>query len=137
MEGSRAPLAELIQLSERFGAFLIVDEAHAVGVEGPSGRGLTSLMGRSDRVLATVHTCGKALASMGAFVAGSRTLRDFLINHARTFIFTTALPPYCAAHVREGLRLATEADGQRAALKHLSGHLRGRLREAGLNVGAS
>src|SRR6266571_1265920 len=72
MEGSRAPLAELIQLSERFGAFLIVDEAHAVGVEGPSGRGLTSLMGRSDRVLATVHTCGKALASMGAFVAGSR-----------------------------------------------------------------
>src|SRR6267142_5126133 len=66
-----------------------------------------------DHVLATVHTCGKALASMGAFVAGSRTLRDYLINHARTFIFTTALPPYCAAQIQEALSLSITADADR------------------------
>src|SRR5207247_3688410 len=115
----------------------IVDEAHVVGVEGRSGRGLTSLMGRSDGVLATVHTCGKALASMGAFVAGSRTLRDFLINHARTFIFTTALPPYCAAHIREALALAAEADSARKQLGELSGHVRERMRVLGFDAGRS
>ena len=89
MEGDRAPIDELINLCGRHAAWLIVDEAHSTGVDDP--------FRRADRLLATVHTCGKALASMGAFVAGSSTLRDFLINRARTFIFTTALPPYCAA----------------------------------------
>jgi 8-amino-7-oxononanoate synthase len=73
---------------------------------------------------------------MGAFVAGAKTLREFLINHARPFIFSTALPPYCVAHVREGLRLASEADPERAILQELSVHLRGQLRE-GFNLGAS
>jgi 8-amino-7-oxononanoate synthase len=129
MEGDRAPLRDLVGLCERFDAFLILDEAHATGVEAARGR--------TECELASVHTCGKALAAMGAFVAGSHTLREFLINHARPFIFSTALPPYCAAHVREGLRLATEADPQRATLRQLSGHLRGRLREAGLNIGSA
>src|SRR5207248_9361605 len=121
----------------RFGAFIIVDEAHAFGVEGSAGRGLIDTIGRSDQVLATVHTCGKALASMGAFVAGSRTLREFLINHARTFIFTTALPPYCAAHVDEALALAKEADAERQHLRELSRDLRERLRASGFDIGSS
>ncbi|PYS20484.1 MAG: 8-amino-7-oxononanoate synthase [Acidobacteria bacterium] len=130
MDGDRAPLRELITLCERHGATLIVDEAHAIGVEGLGGRGLVHAIREGDHVLATVHTCGKALASMGAFVAGSRTLRDYLINHARTFIFTTALPPYCAAQIQEALSLSITADADRDHLCELSRHLRKRLKEA-------
>jgi 8-amino-7-oxononanoate synthase len=137
MEGDRAPLSDLLDLCKRNDAALIVDEAHSIGVDGPEGRGMISVLGRTEGTLATVHTCGKALASMGAFVAGSRTLRDFLINRARTFIFTTALPPYCAAHVREGLHLARQADVERARLVELSRHFRERLRGAGFSTGAS
>jgi 8-amino-7-oxononanoate synthase len=134
MEGDRAPLSQLVELCERFDAFLIVDEAHSTGVEGSGGRGSVEEIGRSDRILATVHTCGKALASMGAFVAGSQAVRDFLINHARPFIFTTALPPYCAAQVREGIVLASRADAERAHLRELSLYLRGRLRASGFKL---
>ena len=134
MDGDRAALRELIALCERYGATLIVDEAHAIGVEGLGGRGLVHAIREGDHVLATVHTCGKALASMGAFVAGSRTLRDYLINHARTFIFTTALPPYCAAQIQEALSLSITADADRDHLCELSRHLRKRLKEAGFET---
>jgi 8-amino-7-oxononanoate synthase len=137
MEGDRAPLAQLIALCERFQAFLVVDEAHATGVEGNAGRGLIHEAGRTGRVLATIHTCGKAMASMGAFVAGSSVLKDFMINHARPFIFSTALPPYCAAHVSEALALAREANAERAHLRKLSDYLRERMRAADLDVGRS
>ena len=137
MEGDRAPLPELAALCERYDATLIVDEAHSVGVDGPGGCGMAASLGRSDRILATVHTCGKALASMGAFVAGSRTLRDFLINRARTFIFTTALPPYCAAHIQEALKLAGKADVERKRLAELSHYLRQRLQTASFSTGQS
>ncbi len=96
MEGDRAPLADLAALAERYGAELIVDEAHATGVRGPRGSGCVAEAGLSGRVFATVHTCGKALAAAGAFVCGSENLRRFLINRARTFIFSTGLPPYFA-----------------------------------------
>ena len=129
MEGDRAALGDLLTLAERYGAWLIVDEAHSTGVDRP--------VRRADRLLATVHTCGKALASMGAFIAGSRTLCDFLINHARTFIFTTALPPYCAAHVQEAMILAAGADSARKHLSDLSRHARERMRTLGFDTGRS
>lgn len=129
MDGDRAPLPELIGLCERYGAWLIVDEAHSTGVNDP--------IERADCILATVHTCGKALASMGAFVAGSRTLRDFLINRARTFIFTTGLPPYCAAHVHESMVLAAGAGDRRTHLAKLGGHLRKSMQAFGFNTGRS
>jgi 8-amino-7-oxononanoate synthase len=129
MEGDRAPLRDLAALCGRFDAYLIIDEAHATGVE--------TAHERSGCVLARVHTCGKAMASMGAFVVGSQTLREFLVNHARPFIFSTALPPYCAAHVRESLRLVIEAETQRTRLWELSKYLRARFRDAGMNIGAS
>jgi 8-amino-7-oxononanoate synthase len=125
MDGDRAPLKDLAALCDRFGASLIVDYAHSFGVEGQLGAAL----------FAAVYPCGKALASMGAFVAGSRTLRDYLINHARPFIFSTALPPYCAAQVREALALVAAADAERVHLRDLSRHLRARLRAAGFNIG--
>ena len=137
MEGDRAPLQDLMALCHRYDAALIVDEAHSIGVDGPEGRGMIASIGRGDSILATVHTCGKALASMGAFVAGSRTLRDFLINRARTFIFTTALPAYCAAQIQEALKLAREADAERARLRELSQYLRQRLQAAAFDTGRS
>lgn len=137
MEGDRPNLSDLLSLCERYDAFLIVDEAHAMGVEGAGGRGLIHQTGRPGRVLATVHTCGKAFAAMGAFVAGSRTLREFLINHARPFIFTTALPPYCAAQVSEAMQLVRQADNERDHLRRLSAYLRERMRASGLSAGRS
>ena len=127
MEGDHAPLDDVSALCDRFGASLIVDQAHSVGVEMKPWRD----------VLAAVYPCGKALVSMGAFVAGSRTLRDYLVNHARTFIFSTALPPYCAAHVREAIALVSAADAERTRLQELSRHLRQTLRSGGFDIGRS
>jgi 8-amino-7-oxononanoate synthase len=137
MEGDHAPLADLVALCETFDAYLIVDEAHSTGVAGIAGRGPIHILVRSERVLATVHPCGKALASMGAFIAGSKTLREFLINHSRTFIFSTALPPYCAAQVSEALSLARRAHDQRTHLQQLSEYLRRGLGAAGFDTGRS
>lgn len=136
MEGDRAPLADLAALAERHAAELIVDEAHAIGVRGPGGRGLVAEAGFSTRVLATVHTCGKALAAAGAFVCGSENLRRFLINRSRTFVFSTALPAYFASQVAGGIGLAKEADQERARLAKLSSLLRNKLRMSGFDAGA-
>ena len=94
MDGDLAPLTNLCDLCERYGAALLVDEAHATGVYGPNGEGLVVSLGLLDQVLARVHTFGKALGVHGAAVVGSAVVRDYLINFARPFIYTTALPPH-------------------------------------------
>jgi len=137
MDGDRAPLDDLLKLAGRFGAELIVDEAHATGVFGPQGRGLVAAMGGTRRVLATVHPCGKALASAGAFVCCAETLKQYLINRARSFIFSTALPPYFAAQVRRAVAIVAEADAERKRLEGLAGFLRRELRQAGFDTGSS
>jgi len=137
MEGDRAPLSDLQGLATRYGAALIVDEAHATGVRGPNGRGCVAEAGLSGSVFATVHTCGKALAAAGAFVCGSHSLRQFLINRARPFIFNTALPPYFAAQVATGMRLASAAESERAQLHVLSDFLLNELRASGFDTAAS
>jgi len=137
MEGDRAPLADLAVLAERYGAELIVDEAHAVGVHGPYGRGCVAEAGLSPRVLATVCTCGKALAAAGAFVCGSDNLRRFLVNRARPFIFSTGLPPYFVSQVSAGMSLSKEAECQRSRLKELSDFLRNELRKNGFDTASS
>src|SRR5262249_30915925 len=105
MDGDIADIAAIVGLAARYGAWVIVDEAHATAVHGPGGRGIVAGAGLSDRVLAILHTCGKALASAGAFVCGSAILKEHLINHARTFIFSTAMPPYMATQIQAALRL--------------------------------
>ncbi|TAM78693.1 MAG: 8-amino-7-oxononanoate synthase [Acidobacteria bacterium] len=137
MEGDRAPVPELLSLADRFGADLVVDEAHATGVFGPRGRGLVAAAGANARVLASVHPCGKALASAGAFVCGSETLKQFLVNRARTFIYSTALPPYFAAQISKAVGIAAEAAAGRERLLKLAGYLRERLQQAGFNIGQS
>lgn len=134
MEGDFAPLGDLEYLAETYGAELIVDEAHAIGVRGPHGSGCVAGAGLSRRVLATVHTCGKALASAGAFVCGSESLRNFLINRARTFVFNTAMPPYFASQVSAGVTLARDANAARARLGQLSEFLKCELRENGFYI---
>ena len=135
MDGDRAPVADLVALAEKYGAELIIDEAHATGVLGPQGRGLVSACGLSARVLVTIHPCGKALAGMGCFVCCSEKLKQFLVNRARTFIFSTALPPYIAAQMRASISIVAAADRARADLAALSAFLRGRLRDAGFDIG--
>ena len=137
MEGDIAPLAALVALARKYDAAVIVDEAHATGVCGPEGRGIAAELGLEREMLALVHTCGKALASAGAFVCGGPALREHLINRARTFVFSTAMPPYLAGQIRAALVLARAADGERAHLRAIASALRDGLAAAGLRCGAS
>lgn len=92
MDGDQAPLPEMVSLCEKYNANLIVDEAHATGIFGDKGKGLVNAYGLENQVFARVITFGKALGSHGAIVLGSQNLRHYLINFARSFIYTTALP---------------------------------------------
>jgi 8-amino-7-oxononanoate synthase len=137
MDGDVVALADLSRLCERAGAALIVDEAHATLVHGPSGRGVVAEAGAAANVFASVHTCGKAMASAGAFVCGSAVLREHLINLARIFIFGTAMPPYMAGQIRAALRLSHGMDAQRADLLARSRRFASALRAEGWDTGAS
>jgi 8-amino-7-oxononanoate synthase len=139
MDGDVVPLRGLVALCERFDAAVIVDEAHATAVHGPSGRGIGVEAGvaRGRGVIAAVHTCGKALASAGAFVCGSTELREHLINHARTFIFSTAMPPYMAGQIQAGLRMALGMDARRAELLSAARRLAAGLRARGYDTAGS
>ena len=93
MDGDIADIEKLVELKEKFNCILILDEAHAFGVFGQNGLGVTEKLGITDKVDLIVGTFGKAIGSMGAFATGSQTLVDYLTNKARSFIFSTALPP--------------------------------------------
>lgn len=112
MDGDLAPLRELVELKERFGAILFLDEAHAVGVRGQGVQGLAGELGLNGRIEIQMGTLGKALGVSGGYIAGSRTLIDFLINRARSFIFSTAPPPAVAAACRAALRIVQSPEGE-------------------------
>jgi glycine C-acetyltransferase/8-amino-7-oxononanoate synthase len=118
MDGDLALLAEIVELKDRFGGWLFLDEAHAVGLLGDEGRGLADREGLADRVEVQMGTLGKALGAHGAYIAGSAALREFLLNSARSFIFSTAPPAPVAAAAREALRICRSSEGEdlRAAL---------------------
>ncbi len=94
MDGDQCPLKELVDLSEKYGASIVLDEAHSTGVLGDKGAGLAVSLGLEDKIDIRIYTFGKGMGIHGACVAGSSTLRDYLINFARPFIYTTALPPH-------------------------------------------
>ncbi|NEU08586.1 8-amino-7-oxononanoate synthase [Flavihumibacter sp. R14] len=100
MDGDIASLKEIAAVCKKYDASLIVDEAHATGVFGAQGRGLVDHFGLEDEVFARVHTFGKAIGAHGAIVLGSEALRNYLINFARSFIFTTALPVHSLIAIR-------------------------------------
>ena len=135
MDGDLAPLAELVDCCERHEAILMVDDAHGFGVLGDTGAGICSLQGLSqDQVPVYVGTLGKALGSFGAFVAGSRALIDFLVQFARSYIYTTAMPPAVAAATLAALEIVRGEPERRQHLSDLIGYFRTRAGAMGLQL---
>jgi len=119
MDGDMAPLAEMVELCRRYGAQLIVDEAHATGVVGPAGVGLVQALGLEGECFARVHTFGKAVGCHGAVVLGSELLKSYLVNFSRSFIYTTALPPSAVRAIAVAYGLLPSMDAQRSRLRAL------------------
>jgi 8-amino-7-oxononanoate synthase len=118
MDGDSANLVELLEVADRHEAMLVIDEAHATGVLGPQGRGLAAEFEGRDNVI-TLHTCGKALGTVGGFILAPRLVRDFLVNRSRPFIFATAPSPLTAAITRVALELSRSKPERRERLAGL------------------
>jgi 8-amino-7-oxononanoate synthase len=118
MDGDFAPLEALSEIADRHDAFLVVDEAHATGVFGPSGRGLTAAYEGRENLIA-IHTCGKALGAAGALVTTTNLLRDFIVNRCRPFIFSTAPSPLMAVAVEAALTILREEPEHQQRLTRL------------------
>ena len=129
MDGDRARLRELRAICDRTDAWLMVDEAHALGVHGPAGRGLSAELGVSPEIL--MGTLGKALGVAGAFVAGSAIAVRYLQNRTRSHVFSTAPPPAIAAAARTALEIAERADDRRDRVMAHAARLRDALRSQG------
>lgn len=112
MDGDAAPLGEIVKLKNRFGAWLMVDEAHATGIFGRDGRGLADELGVGHQIEIQMGTLGKALGASGGFICGSRALIDFLVNRARSFIFSTAPLPAAAAAASAAIQLIQSPEGE-------------------------
>jgi 8-amino-7-oxononanoate synthase len=138
MDGDVAPLGRLAQLARRSNAWLLVDDAHGLGALGARGGGLLELEGLSaQEVPLLVGTLGKAFGSFGAFVAGDRDLVDFILQRARSYVYTTALPPSIAAATRTALALACAEPWRRERLTALIARFRAGCAREGLPLGDS
>ncbi|HTV42857.1 MAG TPA: 8-amino-7-oxononanoate synthase [Candidatus Sulfotelmatobacter sp.] len=113
MDGDSAPLRQIVALKERYGAWLMLDEAHATGILGESGGGLVDELGLAGRVEIQMATLGKALGAAGGCICGSRQLIDFLVNRARSFVFSTAPVPAAAAAATEAIRIVQSPEGKK------------------------
>jgi 8-amino-7-oxononanoate synthase len=119
MDGDMAPLADLASLCRQFNAHLIVDEAHATGFIGKRGEGLVQDLELQDDCFARIHTFGKALGCHGAVILGSRTLRNYLINFCRPFIYSTAIPPVSVAAINASYKIFPEMNKEKEKIRHL------------------
>ena len=137
MDGDHAPLREIVELKDTYGAWLMVDEAHATGLYGVHRRGLAEAAGLGERIEVQMGTLGKAVGAAGGYICGSRMLIDYLVNHARSFIFSTAPVPASAAAAAAGVHFIQSSQGQHRcetlwhrAAELESFHLSGRQRRA-------
>jgi 8-amino-7-oxononanoate synthase len=126
MDGDAAPLCEIVALKEKYGARLMVDEAHATGILGKNGRGIADELGVRDQIEIQMGTLGKALGASGGYICGSRALIDLLVNRARSFIFSTAPFPAAAASAKAGIEMVQSAEGEklRRQLRQLIGQFK-------------
>lgn len=134
MDGDLAPLAGLVELGARHGALLMVDDAHGIGMMGEGGRGVLEVLGILEGAKVLVGTLGKAFGSSGAFVAGSQQLKDYLINRARTFIFSTAPAPALAAAALASLQIIENEPERRRRLLENAGYFRQALTRMGFKA---
>lgn len=134
MNGDLAPLPEIVQLAKRYEALTMVDEAHAIGVFGPNGRGATEHFQLSREVDIRMGTFGKALGCFGAYVAGRKSLIEFLINRGRVFLYTTAMPPSVSASVMASLDIVEQEPERRERLWTNVHYLRGGLNQLGFDT---
>lgn len=137
MDGDLAPLVQLAELASKHAAMLMVDEAHATGVFGPTGRGVAEHLGVEDGIHVRMGTLSKALGSAGGFVAGRRSLIQWLANRARSYVFSTAFPPAVAAAAVAALDIVRDELERRIELLSRAAEVRRRLSEQGWNVGRS
>jgi 8-amino-7-oxononanoate synthase len=134
MDGDRAPLADICDLAEEQGALVMVDEAHATGVFGGTLSGLVEEENLGARVAVRVGTLSKSIAGLGGFFAGTRRLRDFLVNHARSLIYSTALPPSVLAYDLAAVRYIRSHPSLGAEVLDLAAGFRGALGELGYDT---
>jgi 8-amino-7-oxononanoate synthase len=137
MDGTVAPLSDLVTLKERYGAMLIVDEAHSGGLYGEQGQGLTHLLGLTAKVDVQMGTFSKAYGRFGAYVACDQLIRTYLVNKARSFIYTTALPPVMVAAVRDNWHKVRTQAWRRSHVFRLAAQFRAGLLALGMNTADS
>ena len=137
MDGDVAHLAELVNLKNKYNALLIVDEAHSLGCSGKTGAGLCEQEGILDDVDIIVAPLGKAVAATGGIIAGPKAVKDYLINKARPFIYTTAPSPVVAAAALKSLEIIRSEPQRRQRLQNNAEFLRNAFTEMGLNIGNS
>ena len=134
MDGDEAPLQELAQFCRENDCCLIVDEAHATGIIGENGEGKVQAEGLENEVFARIHTFGKALGSQGAAITGSATLKEYLVNFAKPFIYTTALPPLILACINKVYDIFPQMQDERKQVLAFSQYLEPRLKAMDLEV---
>ncbi len=134
MDGDLADLRRLVEIKEKYNAILVVDEAHAVGVRGPHGTGLATELGVVDSIDVLIGTFGKALGSTGAYAIMAPETREHLVNHMRSLIFTTGLPPVVLNWSDFILHQVEHLDAERAKLKRMSDRLRSIFKDAGIST---
>jgi len=135
MDGDTAPLQRMADLCRDHGAWLVIDDAHGIGVCGPGGRGSVAAAGLEEKqVPVLTGTLGKAFGCFGAFIAGSEKLIEHLVNEARSYIYTTAMPPALAAAARAALRRVIEDEWRREHLQTLIGYFREGAVKRGLDL---
>jgi 7-keto-8-aminopelargonate synthetase-like enzyme len=134
MDGDLAPLPELVELAEKYGCMVMVDDAHATGVLGKRGSGATEYFSVEDRVPIVMGTLSKAVGSLGGYVAGSRTLIDFLRNRARTYIFDTSLPASSLAASQAAIDIIEFEPERRKYLWYLIERFKSGLKNIGLEL---
>ncbi|WCN36291.1 8-amino-7-oxononanoate synthase [Aneurinibacillus uraniidurans] len=134
MDGTIAPLPEIVELAERYGAWVMVDDAHATGVLGATGAGTAEHFGLSDKVQLTMGTLSKAIGAEGGYVAAAASVTNYLRNYARSFIFQTSLSPSVVAAAMKGIELIQLEPERRQTLRENATYIRSGLQQCGFTL---